>query len=281
MEELNSTPPKNLAESFGLAGLTQFDTSPGVTPRTTNVYHVTYTPGAKEIVLFFWGCNLACRWCYRQKNIHSLMLEEYINVPNEEPVNWASPPTKFLTFDEVMALFEGREVKHVVMEGAEAALDPLYPEIARELHRRYGTHNILLTNALQLPDDLSHTDSIEISLKAMDDDLHIAHTGKSNKVILENFKKLHESGMKLIVESVFVPGLVDIEETERMAEFIASIDRTIPFIILPHIRTLGNSWQRPTPEDMEKVGVVARKHLDKVFCVRGDEKPIYETIKLV
>ncbi len=279
MKELTA-PPKNLADSFGLAGITQFDTSSSATSRTTNIYHATYTPGANEIVLFFWGCNLACRWCYRQKNIYSLMLEEYINVPNEEPKNWASPPEKFLEFDQVMQLFEGREIKHVVMEGAEAALDPLYPEIASELHRRFGTQNILLTNALQLPDDLSHTNSVEIAFKAIDDNLHISYTGKSNKLILENFIKLHESGMKLIVESVFVPGLVDMDETERIAEFVASVDRTIPYIVLPHIRTLGNFWQRPTPDDMEKVAAVARKHLDKVFCVHGDEKPIYETVRL-
>ena len=267
-------------DGFGLSGIGRFDRSPGSTERTTNIYHVTYSPEPKEMVLFFWGCNLACKWCYRQKNIYSLMLEEYMDVPNEEPTALAVPPERFLEFDEVLSLFEGREVKYVVMEGLEAPLDPLYPELARVLHEKYATHNVLLTNALQLPEDLSHTDAVEIALKAIDDDIHKTYTGKSNRAIMENFRKLHDSGMKLIVESVFVPGLVDIEETERIAEFIADIDKTIPYIILPYIKTFGNTWARPTPEEMEKVGDVARKHLDKVFCVRGDEKPIYETLKL-
>ncbi|TFG45937.1 MAG: radical SAM protein [Dehalococcoidia bacterium] len=276
-KETNSN---TLMGGFGLPGVARFDTSTGTTDRTTTIYHVTYSPEPKEMVLFFWGCNLACRWCYRQKNIYSLMLEEFIDVPNEEPTGLADTPKKFLEFDEVLQLFEGRDVKYVVMEGLEASLDPLYPELARTLHEKYGTHNILLTNALQLPEDLSHTDAVEIALKAIDDELHIAYTGKSNKKILGNCKKLHESGMKLIIESVFVPDLVDMEETERIAEFIASMDRTIPYIVLPYIKTWGNPWRRPTPEDMEKVEAVARKHLDKVFCVKGDEKPIYETLKL-
>ncbi|MGI2335883.1 MAG: radical SAM protein [Dehalogenimonas sp.] len=271
---------ENTMEGFGLSGITQIDISPGVKTRTTNIYHVTYSPEAHQMVLFFWGCNLSCRGCYRQKSIYSLMLKEYIDLANEEPKELASPPEKFLEFDEVIRLFEGRDIKHVVMEGAEAALDPLYPEIARTLHEKYGTHNILLTNALQLPDDLSHTDSVEIALKSIDDALHIAYTGKSNKKILENFKKLHASGMKLIVESIYIPGLVDIEETERMAEFVAGVDRTIPYIVLPYIKTGNNPWRRPTPEDMEKVAAAARKYLDNVFCVQGDEKPIYETIRL-
>ncbi|MDV2989637.1 MAG: radical SAM protein [Dehalogenimonas sp.] len=271
---------ENTMAGFGLPGVTQIDKSVGVTPRTTNIYHVTYSPEAHQMVLFFWGCNLACRGCYRQKNIYSLMLKEYIGAANEEPGDITASPTKFLEFDEVIKLFEGREIKHVVMEGAEAALDPLYPEIARTLHEKFGTHNILLTNALQLPGDLSHTDSVEIALKSIDDDLHIAYTGKSNKKILENFKKLHASGMKLIVESVYIPGLVGIEETEQMAEFVAGVDRTIPYIVLPYIRTGCNPWRRPTPADMEKVAAAARKYLDNVFCVQGDEQPIYETIKL-
>lgn len=247
----------------------------------TNIYHVTYSPEVKEIVLFFWGCNLDCRGCYRRKNIHSLMLEEYINVPNEEPTGLAEQPQKFLSFEEVMDLFEGRDVHSVVMEGAEPALDPLFLKIVRALHERFGTHNILLTNALELPEDLTHIDAVEVSFKAIDEDLHYHYTGKSNRQILANFRNLHDSGMKLIVESVFIPAYVDLEETERIAEFVASVDPGIPYFILPYIRTSGNPWRRPTAEEMEEAAAVIRKHLTNVRCIHGDEKPIFKTIRLV
>ena len=95
----------------------------------TNVYHITYALEPKEVVLFFWGCNMNCRGYYRKKNIYSLMLKENIGVRNDEPNGFARPPERFLDFEEVMQIFETLEVKYVVMESVEPSLNPLYPQL--------------------------------------------------------------------------------------------------------------------------------------------------------
>ena len=64
------------------------------------------------------------------------------------------------------------------------------------LHERYGSRNVLLTNAYELP-DLSHVDEIEIGLKAITDSVHRNYTGVSSVPVLNNIKKLHRAGKKI------------------------------------------------------------------------------------
>lgn len=252
----------------------------GVHSQLTNIYHITYAPETKEVDLFFWGCNFECRGCYRKKNICSLMLEENLGVPNEEPGEYAQPPERFLSFGEVMRALETLEVKHVLAEGFEPSIDPLYPQLAEAFHRKFGTYNTLLTNAYQLP-VLEHTDAVVVSIKCINDSLHLHYTGKSNKRVLENFRRLYQSGMKLVVESVYIPDYIDIDETERIARFIAGVDKNIPYIILPYIKANGNDWRRPVPEEMERAASTARRHLNNARCFRGDEKVLYNTNRIV
>ena len=250
-----------------------------VRSQLNNIYHITYAPETKEVDLFFWGCNFECRGCYRKKNIYSLMLEENLGVPNEEPGEYARPPERFLSIGEVMRALENLEVKHVLAEGFEPSIDPLYPKLVEAFHRKFGTYNTLLTNAYQLP-VLEHTDAVVVSIKCINDSLHLHYTGKSNKRVFENFRRLYQSGMKLVVESVYIPDYIDIDETERIARFIAGVDKNIPYIILPYIKANGNDWRRPVPEEMERAASIAKRHLNNVRCFLGDEKVLYNTNRI-
>lgn len=247
--------------------------------KLTNIYHITYAKEPKLAVLFFWGCNFSCRGCYRKKNIYNVMLKETLGVSKEEPNGIARPPERFLEFEEVIQILETLDIKCVLMEGVEPSLDPQYSQLTETLHKKFGTYNILLTNTYQLP-VLKHTDEVEVSIKAITDSLHRHYTGKSNRKVLQNFVKLYESGMKLIVESVVIPDYIDADETERIAKFIASVDKSIPYIILPYIKAGDNHWRRPTPEEMDQAASAARKHLSNVTCVHGDEELLYETLKI-
>ena len=152
--------------------------------------------------------------------------------------------------------------------GAEPALDPEFPRLAETLHRKFASHNVLLTNGFHLT-DLRNMDEVVFSLKAYTNALHRDYTGKSNQKALENFIKLYQSGTKLRTESVFIPEYIDCSETENIARFIASVDRNIPHRIDAYIPIGDNPWRRPTPEEMEEAVSAARKHLHQCLLSYG------------
>ncbi|MFH1382162.1 MAG: radical SAM protein [Chloroflexota bacterium] len=245
-----------------------------------NVYHITHSPQVGIVHLHFWGCNLSCRACLLKKELHDVHLAEtkagLFNVSQR-----ASPvPDRYLDLPEIMATLEKLTVKQVVLMGAEPATDRQLPQLAEALHKEFGCHNTLLTNGFIFA-DLTDIDEVVFSLKAYTDALHRDYTGKSNRKALENFVKYHRAGIKLRTESIFIPEYIDCREIEKIARFIGSVDRTIPYRIDGYIPIGDNPWRRPTPAEMEEATDVARKYLDNVTCLTGNEKVKYEVLKVV
>lgn len=242
----------------------------------TNIYHITYTPGIKEVSIFFWGCNFHCRGCYCQRQIYSPMLN-FKTILRNKSNSRALPPQRFLTLVEVEQVLAQLDFRSVIMEGQEAGLDPAYLPLTEILHRRFGATVSLLTNACELP-DLSHTNIIEVSIKALDDRLHRDYTGVSNRNTLKNFDKLIAMNRKLVVTTVLIPGYIDADETEHISAYIAERDSDIPFILLPYFQCGDNPWHRPTSEQMEQAAERAKKYPNRVFWFHGDEAlkyPLY------
>jgi pyruvate formate lyase activating enzyme len=246
----------------------------------TNIYHISFASATKEASLFFWGCNFRCRGCLCQKEIRNLLLKENLHIFNEEPRGIAKPPVKFLDFDEVIQVLEKLEPKTVILEGQEASLDPQFSKLTDLLHQKFNRRNILCTNAYKLP-PLEHTDELQISLKAYTEKLHEHHTGKSNRRVLKNLIQLNESGKKITVSSVFVPGYIEEDEIAKIAQFIAGVDEEIPYHILPYFKAGNNPWRRPNHEEMENAAIAAKKHLKKVFSWMGDEQLQYEVLRII
>jgi pyruvate formate lyase activating enzyme len=79
---------------------------------------------------------------------------------------------------------------------------------------------------------------VKFDLKALDDGLHRALTGASNRQTLENFARAaarfaERPDPPLVVAStLLVPGYVDPEEVGRIARFIAQFDPRIPYSLL-------------------------------------------------
>lgn len=63
--------------------------------------------------------------------------------------------------------------------------------------------------------------------------------GVSNKPALENFRRIGEKFFRQLVDlpvltasTLLVPGYVDTEEVEKIANFIVDVDRRIPYTLL-------------------------------------------------
>jgi pyruvate formate lyase activating enzyme len=243
------------------------------------IYHITHAPADKSVYLHFWGCKLGCRACLLKKEIYDCHLIETKDRIFKRQSTFSQIPQSFLALKEVMQILEKLDVRQVVFMGAEPALDPHLPQLAENLHREFASYNVLLTNGFNLI-DLRHIDEMVFSLKARTNALHRHYTGKSNEKALENFIKFYQTSIKLRAESVFVPEYIDCAEIEKIAKFIAGVDKSIPYRIDAYIPIGDNPWRRPTPQEMEKAVSIARKYLLNVSRLTGNEDLKYEVVRI-
>ncbi len=235
------------------------------------VYHIAYEPSYQSVDFHFWtGCNLQCRGCYLnyEKLDFGLLDDPVAHIAIQER---ESPPQKFLSFDEVMAYVEPLKIKYAVFMGDEAALDPELPKLAKTLRQKFKSYNIILTNGRKMM-DLENIDEVIFSIKAISEDIHRDYTGHSNKIILENFAKIYHTGKKLQAETVLIPEYFDPKEVERVAKFVASVDKDITFRIDSFFEVPGCPWRSATKEEVEEAAALAKKHLNNVTCLTLDMK---------
>jgi len=113
---------------------------------------------------------------------------------------------------------------------------------------------------------------VKFDLKAWDENIHRALCGVSNKAALQNFSMIGERYFEnrsevpiLTASTLLIPGYVDAEEVEKIAEFIASINPKIPYTLLafyPHFRL--NDLPTTSRKQALECRKAAEKHLEKV-----------------
>ena len=245
-----------------------------------NIYHITYSPEPKTVCLHFWGCNLSCHACLCHKEIYDCHLEETKEAIFQPDKLAEAAPQTFLSLNQVQEVLRSLEVQQVIFMGQEPTIDPELPELAKELHIEFGSYNILLTNGFKLlpVDDF---DEIVFSIKAYTDSLHHDYTGKSNQEALDNFLSLYKSRIKLRAESIFIPEYIEHDEIENIARFIAQADKNIPYRIDAYLPIAGNPWRRPSVEEMKAAVSAAKRYLNNVSCLTGNEELKYKVVRIV
>jgi pyruvate formate lyase activating enzyme len=128
------------------------------------------------------------------------------------------------------------------IETSEIAIEKSKGRILRVCWETNGSENwALLKRAATL--SLASGGCIKFDLKSFTESINIALCGVSNGRTLENFRRLSELIQKrpeppfLVASTLLVPGYVEVEEVEKIAEFIARIDPDIPYSLLafsPH-----------------------------------------------
>ncbi len=238
--------------------------------RSTSVYHITCSREHGVGCLYFWGCNLRCRLCLLKKEAFDCHLPE-TRLRIYDPSYESMRPTRFLTLQELRFLLDPLLLKQVVLMGAEPVCDPMLPRILAFLKRSKNCSFVLLTNGRTFP-PLSMVNEIIFSIKAITPALHKDYTCFDNKMILRNFRKIAASiSVSLHVETVFIPDYVDDDEVMRIADFVASIDPTIPFRIDAYLPIQGLPWRAPEVQEIQTLTEKARRILPNTSCLYGDE----------
>ncbi len=80
--------------------------------------------------------------------------------------------------------------------------------------------------------------TVKFDLKAWSEPVHVALCGVSNQATLRNFRRLAEAAAErdepplAAASTLLVPGYVDVQEVQRIAEFIAEINPRVPYSLL-------------------------------------------------
>jgi pyruvate formate lyase activating enzyme len=216
-------------------------------------YKITYHEKYLFATLHNYGCTFRCPVCsYKLRSGAG-------GIPGH-----AHPrPNRYLTVPEMKEALCSIRVEKVFFMGGEptvAAELPTLLEFAKEsLHAKtYLGH----TNGSRL--SLPHLDGANVGLKAWDEATHLAYTGQPRSKIFDSFAAAHAAGLELKANVVYVPGLVDVDQVEAIAAWLATLSQDIPFHLMGYIPVPGQPYPRPTAEQMAVVVEACKKHLRHV-----------------
>ena len=129
----------------------------------------------------------------------------------------------------------------VTFSGGEPLMQPRFLTDLADACGDMGIHTALDTCGYAEPEILqgisSHIDLFLYDLKIIDDQKHISFTGVSNKLILENLRKLSRSGTEVVVRYPFIPHINDGEEdVSKLVTFISTLQSVQEVHVLPYHR---------------------------------------------
>ena len=216
-----------------------------------------FLPGSKVLSVGSFGCNLSCPFCQN----HDIAQAHMDDIPEVYTVT----PEKILSIalDEVLSGNIG-----VAYTYNEALVGYEFVRDTAKLVHEHGLKNVLVTNGCcELPvleEMLPYIDAMNIDLKGFRPEIYEKLGGDFETV--KNFIRRSAEDCHVEITSLIVPGLNDsIEDMEKEAEWIASIDPGIPF----HITRYFPRYKYTEPATdiglMRKLRYAAEKHLSRVL----------------
>ncbi|MCL2712753.1 MAG: radical SAM protein, partial [Methanomassiliicoccaceae archaeon] len=212
-------------------------------------YKVTYNSKHGFATVHNYGCTFKCPICSYK----------LVSGAGGTPGFAYPKPERYLTIDEIKAALRSVSPGSVRFMGGEPTVAKDLPELLDFVKNEMNVKTILgHTNGIDL--DLKHLDAANVGLKAWNEDTHKFITGVDRSKIYGSFEKAAENGMELSANLIYVPGLVDIDQIEAVAEYLSSFEN-IPFHIMGYIPVPGQPYRRPTAEEMKEAQAAAQKHI--------------------
>jgi pyruvate formate lyase activating enzyme len=231
-----------------------------------NLLYLTLSEIEPRVWFMLTGCNFRCKGCFRPAR------------------DGGGTP---LTASETLELMDKACLKYyrkipakALITGGEPTLDKEYLlRLVTGLHERAFTEIVLMTNGYALGTDEQYVAELEtaglteahVDVKAFSDDVHRSYTGKSNQPVLKAVEKLNASGIKLLVQTIYMPGLVEASEIEQIAQFLARINGDIRYRINPFVPVFAYEQvtRRPTLEELEHAYEIVSRYLPNAIISRS------------
>jgi len=234
-------------------------------------------PGIRTTV-FFKGCQLRCQWCHNPETLSSekeilryenkcagcgictTMCPAGVNVYDKKCVRCGkcvdSCPSgalklagNYISVEDVVSEILEDDVFYgtsggVTLSGGEPVLQAEFAGAVLKECRHLGINTAIETNLaypwLLLDSLLPSLDIVIFDIKIWDNEKHIKYTGRSNREILDNIKKLGGTSTRIIARTPLIKGVNDADEDiGPIAGFLSNIEN-IEYYELLEYHVLGN-----------------------------------------
>ncbi|MBN1456213.1 MAG: radical SAM protein [Methanomicrobia archaeon] len=233
-----------------------------------HVPFITLSERKPRVWITLSGCNFRCRGCF-----------SFAREPIGEPMT--AKQVVALVKNAARDYYDDMPLEEAVITGGEPTLDREYlvallaqlKEVVCEIV--LDTHGYFLDDAYLQELIEAGVTEVMFDLKAFDEQLHEWYTGYSNLRILENIRNAYGK-VKLVVNTVYIPGIVDDREIGRIAEFLATLEtgEPIDFRINRFRAELSREpiARNPSPEEISRAYAIAVRVLSNPVigksCVR-------------
>jgi len=229
-------------------------------PLPTNCCNAWFCDGSglrgTNLAVFYYGCNFDCLFCqnWQHKSVEiakSYSIDEMVEAAMRGRVRCVC---HFGGSPEPQLAFALRFSERVAME----------KELMICWEWNGGGREKYVRKAAEISSQTKGT--IKFDLKAWNENLHRVLTGRSNEATLKNFAIVYETAPEVLsATTLLVPYYVDGDEVEKIASFIASFDRRIPYSLLVFHPDYKLRDLPVTPiEQVKRCYNAAKKHLDRV-----------------
>lgn len=202
-------------------------------------YSIHDGPGIRTIV-FLKGCPLRCRWCCNPEG-QNYKIEE-MNVNGEKKIYGED-----ITVEELLPklisdeFYFRRSGGGITLSGGECLAQPDFAPHLLHACRDLGYDTAIETTGYSTWENiqkyLPYVDHVLMDIKHINSDKHKEFTGVNNEIILENARKIAESGADLTIRVPVIPGFNNTpEEIRAISEFAASLPNVTHLHLLPYHR---------------------------------------------
>ena len=145
----------------------------------------------------------------------------------------------------------------VTFSGGEALCQAEFVDELAQWCKQMGIHTAIETNMLhdfeKIEEVLKKMDLVMLDIKIFDDEKHKKYTGVSNRIILENVKKLDELNIPMIVRTPLIPKMTDDNENlKAICDFVSKL-KNLQYYELLNFNPLGISKYNSMFEKQEIV----------------------------
>ena len=137
----------------------------------------------------------------------------------------------------------------VTFSGGEPLMQPLFLNALLASCRENDIHTAVDTSGYAGWDvfemTMERVNLFLYDLKIMEDEMHTKYTGVSNRLILENINKLHETGAKIEIRIPLIPGYTDsAANLTAIADYLKPMKNIEKICLLPYNQIGEEKYQR-------------------------------------
>ncbi len=215
-----------------------------------------FLAGTKTFSFGTVGCNLRCAWC-QNYTISQAAKSGKISGNKMAP-------------QEIVKKALNSKCESISYTYNEPIVFAEFVHDTAELAKEAGLKNILVTNGYFSNESWNYLsdliDAMNIDLKTISEKTCEQYCGCKLKPILDTIRKAHKKGIHIEITTLVIPGINDSEaELERIAQFIASVHKDIPWHVTRFFPMYKMTKQEITPLDtLHLAAKVGRKYLKNV-----------------